>query len=240
MKVVKGYKPHHKQREIHNSINSEDAKYYVLCIGRQWGKTLLCINQNLYWAINDKGSNIGWVSPIYKQSKRSELIIRGFDSTITFFSAERPDNIRGNTFDYLVCDEFDFMKANIWEEILQPTVLVKGKKVVFISTPKGKRMMYRLSLLRHQDDRYRYFKFTSYDNPMIDSREIDSIRTTVPDHIFRQEYLAEFIDGASGLFRNIRESIGRAEHKGRIYGGLQRMSRSIIKGMYSMRCSERR
>ena len=237
--TIKGYKPHENQRLIHHAINQDPAKYYVLCIGRQWGKTLLCINQNLYWAINDKGSNIGWVSPIYKQSKRvynelkkatirsglftyndSELIIRGFDSTITFFSAERPDNIRGNTFDYLVCDEFDFMKANIWEEILQPTVLVKGKKVVFISTPKGKRMMYRLSLLRHQDDRYRYFKFTSYDNPMIDSREIDSIRTTVPDHIFRQEYLAEFIDGASGLFRNIRESIGRAEHKGRIYGGL--------------------
>ena len=222
MKVVKGYKPHDNQRIIHNSINSEDAKYYVLCIGRQWGKTLLCINQLLYWAINSKGCNIGWVSPIYKQSKKvyndlkkatqksgyfsyndSELIVKGFDSQITFYSAERPDNIRGNTFDYLVLDEFDFMKANTWEEVLQPTVLVRGKKVVFISTPKGKRMMYKLSLLRHQDDRYRFFRFSSYDNPMIDPREIDSIRTNVPEHIFRQEYLADFIDNGSGVFSNI-------------------------------------
>ena len=80
--------------------------------------------------------------------------------------------------------------------------------------------MYKLYLLRHQDDRYKYFQFSSYDNPMIDAREIDSIRLTVPDHIFRQEYLAEFIDGATGLFKNVRESIGQAQQIGKIYGGL--------------------
>ncbi len=193
----------------------------------------------MYWLINDKGCSIGWVSPIYKQCKKvydelkratfnsglfqyndTDLIVKGFGSKLQFFSGERSDNIRGNTFDYLICDEFDFMKANTWEEVLQPTVLVKGKKVVFISTPRGKRMMYKLSLLRHDDERYKYFQFSSYDNPMIDPKEIDAIRQTIPDHIFRQEYLAEFIDGASGLFKNVRESIGVAENKGKIFGGL--------------------
>lgn len=239
MSTVKGYKPHTNQRVIHDSINNEDAKYYVLNIGRQFGKTMLCINQLLYWSINNRGCNIGWVSPIYKQSKKvyselkratensgyfkfndSELLIQGFGSTINFFSAERADNIRGNTFDYLVCDEFDFMKANTWEEVLQPTVLVKGKKVVFISTPRGKRMMYKLASLRHSDNRYRYFRFSSYDNPMIDPQEIDAIKQTVPEHIFRQEYLAEFIDGSSGLFKNVRESIQNTTASGKMYGGL--------------------
>ena len=239
MSSIKGYKPHAKQREIHNAINTLDAKYYVCNIGRQFGKTLLGINQCLYWSINGKGSMIGWVSPIYKQSKKvyqelkratessgyfkyndTELIVKGFDSTIQFFSAERADGIRGNTFDYLICDEFDFMKRNTWEEVLQPTILVKGKKVIFISTPRGKRMMYKLSLLRHSDDRYLYFQYSSYDNPMIDPREIDSIRETVPDHIFRQEYLAEFLDGATGLFKNVRECIKVATNSGTLYGGL--------------------
>jgi len=237
--TIKGYRPHQKQRIIHDSINNESAKYYVCNIGRQFGKSLLAENQSLYWAINDKGCSIGWVSPIYKQCKKvynelkkatlnsglftyndTDLIIKGFGSTIQFFSAERPDNIRGNTFDYLICDEFDFMKSNTWEEVLQPTVLVKGRKVIFISTPRGKRMMYKLSLLRHSDDRYRYFQFSSYDNPMVDPREIDSIRQTIPDHIFRQEYLAEFIDGASGLFKNVRESIGDPKQGGKVFGGL--------------------
>lgn len=239
MSSIKGYKPHAKQREIHDAINTTDAKYYVCNIGRQFGKTMLGINQCLYWSINDKSSMIGWVSPIYKQSKKvyqelkratessgffkyndTELIVKGFNSTIQFFSAERADGIRGNTFDYLICDEFDFMKNNTWEEVLQPTILVKGKKVLFISTPRGKRMMYKLSLLRHNDDRYRYFQYSSYDNPMIDPREIDSIRETVPDHIFRQEYLAEFLDGATGLFKNVRECINVASNSGTLYGGL--------------------
>ena len=237
--TIKGYKPHVNQRLIHDSINNEGAKYYVLNIGRQFGKTMLCNNQQLYWAINDKGSSIGWISPIYKQSKKvykelkkateasglfkfndTDLVVTGFGSSIQFFSGERPDGIRGNTFDYLICDEFDFMKSGIWEEVLQPTVLVKGKKVVFISTPKGKKMMHKLSMLRHSDDRYRYFHFTSYDNPMIDNREIDSIRSTVPEHVFRQEYLAEFVDGGAGLFKNVRSSIGVATKSGKIYGGL--------------------
>ena len=118
--TIKGYKPHLEQKKIHHSINSEDYKYYILNIGRQFGKTMLGINQMLYWAINHKGSSIAWVTPIYKQSKkvfdemeavtknsglfefnRSDLTITGFGSIIRFFSGERPDNIRGFTFDYL-------------------------------------------------------------------------------------------------------------------------------------------
>lgn len=237
-RTIKGYKPHEKQRILHDSINNENAKYYALNIGRQFGKSLLGENQCLYWAINDKGSMVGWVSPIYKQSKKvynelkratensgmftyndTDLVIKGFGSTIQFFSAERPDGIRGFTFDYLICDEFDFMKPNIWEEVLQPTVLVKGKKVVFISTPKGRRMMFKFKQLSHEDDRYKYFHFTSYDNPMIDPREIDAIKSTLPDHIFRQEYLAEFIDGGTGIFKNVRDCVLKGG-SGNNYGGV--------------------
>ena len=107
MSTIKGYKPHKNQKVIHDSINKDSAKYYTLNIGRQFGKSLLGENQGLYWMINDKGCNIGWVSPIYKQSKKvykelkqatiksglftyndTDLIISGFGSTMQFFSAE--------------------------------------------------------------------------------------------------------------------------------------------------------
>ena len=105
MSTIKGYKPHDNQRTIHTAINQGKEKYYALNIGRQFGKTMLGINQMLYWAINDKGCNIAWVTPVYKQGKKvfsemerataasglfdynkSDLIITGFGSTITFFS----------------------------------------------------------------------------------------------------------------------------------------------------------
>ena len=239
MGTIKGYKPHPKQREIHNSINQSDAKYFVLNIGRQFGKTMLCINQMLYWAINKPGSTIAWVSPIYKQSKkvfdeleratassglfefnRSDLTVKGFGSTIMFFSGERPDNIRGNTFDYLIIDEMAFTRSELWSEVLSATVLVKGKKVVFISTPKGKNHFYNLYLQQNYDDRYKSFHFTSYDNPMIDKKDLDERRRSLPDHIFRQEYLAEFMDNASGLFKNVRQSVGNPKSSGTNYFGL--------------------
>ena len=239
MSTIKGYKPHLKQREIHHSINNESYKYYILNIGRQFGKTMLGINQMLYWAINHKGCSIAWVTPIYKQGKkvfdeleavtknsglfeynRSDLTISGFGSKIQFFSGERPDNIRGNTFDYLIIDEYAFTRSELWDEVLSATVLVKGKKVIFISTPNGKNHFYKMSLMANYDNRYKYFKYTSYDNPMINHLDLDERKQNLPKHIFEQEYLAEFLDNGSGLFTNVNECIKLANQSTKFYGGL--------------------
>ena len=240
MATIKGYTPHEKQKEIHNSIINEGYKYYILNIGRQFGKTMLGINQMLYWAINHKGCNIAWVTPIYKQSKkvfdemekvtkssglfeynRSDLTISGFNSQIQFFSGERPDNIRGNTFDYLIVDEMAFTRPELWSEVLSATVLVKGKKVIFISTPKGKNHFYQLSLQPNYDNRYKYFHYSSYDNPMIDAEDLEERKRSLPKHIFEQEYLAKFIDNASGLFKNVDSCVIKtAERTQKLFGGL--------------------
>lgn len=225
------YTPHHSQKIIHSSINNGTEKYYLLNIGRQFGKTLLASNQLMYWALNQKNIKCAWVSPVYKQSKKvfeevykafrkrpeiyrnvnkSELILEYITgSTIQFFSAERYDNIRGFTFDYLICDEFAFMDSEAWTEVLRATVLVKGKKVLLISTPKGKNHFWQLHQLDGVNPQYKSFTMTSYDNPLIDPKEIDDARITLPDHVFRQEYLAEFIDGGAGLFQGqvIREPL---------------------------------
>ena len=239
MSSIKGYKPHPNQRQIHDSINNEHYKYYVLNIGRQFGKTMLAINQMLYWAINNRGCNIAWVTPVYKQGKKvfselekatrtsgffefnqSELTVKGFGSTISFFSGERPDNIRGNTFDYLIIDETAFTREELWSEVLSATVLVKGKKVLFISTPKGKNHFHTLSLQPNYDNRYKYFHFTSYDTPFINELDLEERKRSLPSHIFRQEYLAEFLDNSSGLFANVRECIGEPSNSSKYYGGL--------------------
>lgn len=240
MATIKGYTPHEKQKLIHYSINHEKYKYYILNIGRQFGKTMLGINQMLYWAINHKGCNIAWVTPIYKQSKkvfdemekvtkssglfeynRSDLTISGFNSQIQFFSGERPDNIRGNTFDYLIVDEMAFTRPELWSEVLSATVLVKGKKVIFISTPKGKNHFYQLSLQPNYDNRYKYFHYSSYDNPMIDTEDLEERKRSLPKHIFEQEYLAKFIDNASGLFKNVDSCVIKtAERTQKLFGGL--------------------
>lgn len=222
---VELYTPHKNQQKIHDAINNGSCKYYVLNIGRQFGKSLLATNQMLYWGFNIAGCKIAWVSPVYKQAKKVfEDVESAFGdaggvflhknktdltftlasgSTIQFFSSERYDNIRGFTFDYLICDEFAFMDSEAWTEVLRATVLVKGKKVLLISTPKGKNHFWQLHSLDGENPQYKAFTMTSYDNPIIDPKEIDDARATLPDHVFRQEYLAEFIDGGAGLFNDL-------------------------------------
>lgn len=234
------YTPHHNQRIIHDAINNSNQKYYVLNIGRQFGKSLLATNQVLYWAFNEI-CDIAWVSPIYNQANKVyEQVVKAFSnnpsvfkkkdgqklkiefingSTLQFFSAERYDNIRGFTFDYLICDEFAFMDSEAWTAVLRATILVKGKKVLLISTPNGKNHFYQLFSLDGINEQYKSFKMTSYDNPMIDPKEIDDARLTLPEHIFKQEYLAEFVDGGSSVFGEINYSEEVKESK-LFYGGL--------------------
>lgn len=233
--MVTLYNPHLNQKRIHDSINFDPYKYYVLNIGRQWGKTMLAMNQVYYWAINNPGSKIGWVSPVYKQSEKvfdemarafqpdfikvnaQKLTIEVNGSTIQFFSAERYHNIRGFTFDYLVCDEFAFMAEQAWTEVLRATVLIKGKKVLLISTPKGKNHFYTLFNLDGINEQYKSFKMSSYDG-LAEKEEIDGARYTLPEHIFRQEYLAEFVDNGSGVFSNV--PILDTNHGSKFYAGI--------------------
>jgi hypothetical protein len=218
---VQLYNPHQNQKRIHDSINFEPFKYYTLVIGRQFGKTMLGMNQAYYWAINNPGCKIGWVSPIYKQSEKvfdemakafdssfaktnaSKLTIEVNTSLIQLFSSERYDNMRGFTFDYLIVDEAAWQQEEAWTNVLRATVLVRGKKVLFLSTPYGKNWFYNLYNMDGVDSQYKSFRMSSYDNPLIDPQEIDAARYTLPEHIFKQEYLAEFIDNGAGVFTNL-------------------------------------
>ena len=234
------YKPHPKQLEIHKALEREDIMYCVVPTGRQFGKTLLGINQAIRWGVEQKGWNIVWVSPTYKQCKkvfrqllkglndcpyvkdinRSDLIIE-FDtgSYITFYSAEAYDTIRGESVDAFILDEFRFYPQDAYNEGIKPALTVKGKKVLIISTTKGRGTFYTLYSLGMQGhNRYISFTATSYDNPHANKEEIDDARDTLPDHIFRQEYLAEFLEDGGSLFVNVNECIkapkGKAAYAG--------------------------
>ena len=225
--------------EIHNAINS-DGKYFVVSIGRQFGKTLLGENQALKWVVENNWK-VGWISPTYKQCKKvfkeivramgknpfitsanhSDLVLNfTTGSTMLFYSAEAYDSIRGETFDALVGDEVAFWKPEAWNEVLKATVLVKGKKVLLLSTPKGKNQFYTLFNQSINNDNYHSFYGTSFDNPFIERSEIEDARRMLPDHIFRQEYLAEFLDDASSVFRNIKECIEIGEETRTLFAGV--------------------
>lgn len=160
-------------------------------------------------------------SPFVTNINRGDLIVE-FDtkSSIQFYSADAYDSIRGETFDALICDEFAFFKPEAWNEVLKATVLVRGKKVLILSTPKGKNQFYNLFNLAEHNKNYISFRGSSYDNPFIDPEEIKEAQRNLPDHVFKQEYLAEFLDNGSSVFRNIKECIRNSRIENNLYAGI--------------------
>ena len=240
-----GFSPHTKQREMIESILDSKSKYHVACVGRQFGKSLMAMNLVLYWGINESNRKILWVSPVYSQTDKvqkelmqaigdsglvkscnyssSEIVLKN-GTTILFRSAERYDNIRGLTCDYGVIDEAAFCKDEAWQEAIRPVFMVRGKKVLFISTPKGKNFFYDLYQLGISDDYPQYSNYTgtSYDTPFIDPIDIMDAKKTLPENVFKQEYMAAFIDSGGEVFSDIDKNTfaqyGAAE--GKVFCGI--------------------
>jgi len=225
---IKLYKPYGLQKSVHKTCNDNETFFITVNSGRQSGKTALSQQQALYWALDKPNKLVYWVSPtssqaqkVYKQMIKlvmkapivkshkgsqgdTEIVFKN-DSVIKFRSAQQEDSLRGETVDYLIIDEAAFVKESVFQNILLPMLNVRGKKVLCVSSPAGKNWFYYHYQRGMGDEKlYRSFKFTSMDNPYSNQEIIDIARQNLPDVIFRQEYLGEFLD-STAIFENIEE-----------------------------------
>jgi hypothetical protein len=217
------FTPFPKQREIIDGFADSKHKFGCVVTGRQFGKSLLGQNLMLYWLLQDNNQKGAWISPIYNQAKKvfqelvnaahgvieeknkADLTIKFINgSTLTFLSAERPDSIRGFSFNYIVVDEAAFVKEVAMTEAILPTLTAIGKKCLMISTPKGRNWFYNVYTRGLIDnDQYISFTGTSFDSPYIDDKFLQEQERSLPADIFRQEYFAVFTDASSDVFRGI-------------------------------------
>lgn len=208
------------QKTVYNSYINDDYKTYILNTSRQIGKSLLISQLVLHSSINNNGVIVGVVSLTYKQTKliynsisnilqntpilasdnKSELEIKLVNgSSIKFLSIQNYDAIRGHTFDYLFCDEAAYYPPNVYQQVLQPTTLARGRKTVLCSTPRGINYFYDLYMRGTDTDDKSIisFKYDYTANPNFDPEEIQAIRKQLPDGIFRAEYLGEFSENST-------------------------------------------
>ena len=225
---IKLYTPHEFQKPIHEACNDTETFFIVACAGRQTGKTTASEQQALLWTLDKKNMIVYWVSPTSSQSHKvykhilelvvespfvksykgsqgdTEIVFKN-NSVIKFRSGAQENSLRGESIDYLILDEAAFIKETTYQEVLLPMLNVRGKKALFISTPKGKNWFYHIyNKGRSGDSDYKQFKFTSADNPYANKKIIEAARESMPDVLFRQEYLGDFVDD-SAIIENIEE-----------------------------------
>jgi transposase-like protein len=97
-------------------------------------------------------------------------------------------------------------KKDVFETIIQPTLATyKDYKVIFISTPRGKGEFYKIFNFGKTKENWISFQFPSSVNPLVNKEFLDSVKEEITERIFRQEYLAEFIEDGGEVFGNIKD-----------------------------------
>lgn len=206
-------------------ILESPARYKVIAAGRRFGKTLLAVE---WLALMDggaiDGASVAFFSPTYKlladvwadfertlrpvtrkanrTEQRIELITGG---KIDFWTLEDPDAGRGRKYHRLVIDEAAHARylKEAWERAISPTLTDYQGAAWFISTPNGLNYFYEL-FQRGRDPAYpdwESFHMPSTVNPHLPSSEIEARQRELPDLVFRQEYLAEFVTFGGGLIK---------------------------------------
>lgn len=213
--------PHPGQYIVHNCL----TRFRVLSCGRRWGKTTLGSGE--CFEVGSMGGKALWLAPTYAMTQVGwqpihdhALHIPGVDislsekrvkfpngGVIEVRSADNPQNLRSNAWDFVVFDEAAYIKRETWTEVIRPTLADRHGRALFISTPRGRNWfweLYQKGMAAEPD--WFSFQYTTFDNPYIDEKEIKAAQAELPEIIFQQEFLAAFVDEAGGVFRRVQEA----------------------------------
>lgn len=204
---------------MQRTIVQARSRFNVVDCGRRWGKTQLGMNVAMQ-AMVIRGWPVAWFAPTYKYladvwrdmretlqpyttradatEKRIELVTGG---TVDMWSLDGGEAGRGRKYARVVVDEAAMVPAlwQVWTAAIRPTLTDLRGDAWFLSTPKGRNDFWRMYTLGldELEPEWACWQMPTSTNPIIDEAEIEAARRELPDSVFRQEYLAEFLeDGA--------------------------------------------
>ena len=212
-------------------IISTSARFKVVAAGRRFGKTYLsavCLLAEGMKDTNKSGKSLAdkrvfYVAPTFDQGKRiiwdlikdlgreviestleNQAIIKLVNGRkIEIKGADRPDTLRGVGLSYVVLDEYAFMKPDVWEQILLPTLADVEGDALFIGTPDGKNHFYEVyaDAIKDETGEWAAFSYMSKDNPTLNPKEIERARKRMSSSNFKQEFEASFSASGGVVFK---------------------------------------
>ena len=209
--------------DAQQAVADSEARWKILCAGRRFGKTRLGVQLCIETAL--AGGRAWWVAPTFAIARvgwralesaalsfpkeiEPKISIANMEvqfpngGFIACKSADNPQRLRGEGLDFIVIDEAAFVKPEVWQEVLRPTLTERKGSALFISTPLGiGNWFYDLWETAGEQDSWERFRFTTLDNPAIDPEELEAAKTEVGSLVFAQEYMAEFVEAGQGLFK---------------------------------------
>lgn len=210
MSAFQDIKLHRAQQTVFN----DPHRFRVVTAGRRWGKTALARTACIIKAAEKKKVKVWYVAPSYNMAKNimwddlKEAVPRDWvkkinetdlsiklrnGSVIECKGADKPDSLRGVGLYFVVLDEFQDMKPDLWTKVLRPTLAKDRGRAMIIGTPKGYANLYDVHKLgQGNHPLWKSWQFPTITSPFIPESEIEEARQDMDEKSFKQEFMASF------------------------------------------------
>lgn len=203
--------------ELHEAL--EKFRFCVFVMHRRAGKTVMAINHLIKQALlcdkpfghfafvapfRTQAKSIAWeyakhyTAPLPRTINETELSIVlpscNGSAKIRLFGADNPDALRGLYYDFVVIDEVSQCKAEVWQEVIRPSLADRDGRCLFIGTPQGPNLFRDLYLLAQKEENTDWFA-TSYPitkTNVLDLEEVERIKAELGPDAFAREFLCDF------------------------------------------------
>lgn len=224
---VLSWKLHKAQLDMYDAVNSSNSSLFVINCGRQIGKSFFLCVYAVEYALKNPGAKIAYIAPqarmvkkiilprvrqilrdcprelkpTYKVNEQVYNFPNGSEIHIAGTDAGRSENLRGQVFHLVLCDEAGFVDdlSYLVSSILVPMISTTRGRIILSSTPPISPDHAFVKYVKNAEMNGNYIKKTVYDNPLIDPKTmkdlIDASGGEQSD-AWRREYLAEFITSA--------------------------------------------
>lgn len=146
----------------------------------------------------------------------TELRIELFNGgRLQLVGADNPDTLRGIYADAVVLDEFAFMSPEVWHKVIRPALSDRKGRATFISSVNGRNEFHTLHQAALADpENWFSMNLKASSSGIIDDEELASLRASMSDEAYRQEYENDFDVAAKGSYYGAL--VAQAEADGRI------------------------
>ncbi len=219
-------KPHSEEQEkiVKAFVTPHLKELWVSC-GTKFGKTISAAEAFALKMPIKKQGVFRWVAPTYSQAfiglryvermlppppytKPGQYILRmpGIGSRLEFRSGEKPENLEGEGVHGYVLDEAAKLREEVYSSA-KTTTTQTGGPIIAVSTPRGKNFFYKKCMDAKDEMEYcirnnlpitkMFLTAPTSANPYVSKEAIEESRRNMPFRLFRQYYLAEFMDDAN-------------------------------------------
>lgn len=216
-----------KRHAGQETVAQEARRFNSLACGRRFGKSTFGIDRCVTPDVLPYP--VGWFSPTYKMLlevwREAVRLLKPIASRISvsdhrieniaggvleFWSLDNPDVARGRKYRRIVVDEAAMVPAlmDAWQYVLRPTLVDYSGDAFFLSTPKGRDGFWQMWQWGQDplQPEWASWQMPSSVNPRIAQSELDAMRSTMPERVYRQEILAEFLTDGLSVFRGIMDA----------------------------------